>query len=102
MVTRKPVNDIHAHGCLDCKGRYEDTCEEPTEWAKCSDCRTGRHVRSQLLINNRLPHDCCRTESRLTTKEERTKYRLFQTCPWFICHSCRRTFPFKNPMEKRT
>lgn len=90
---------VHAHGCVTCKGRFEDACGKPKEWPECADCRTGRPVRSRLLIESRNPIACCRENTRPIRDDERYSYRLYQDCPWFVCPTCSRTFPFRNPKE---
>lgn len=96
---RVKKDGVHAHGCVACKTRFEDACDKPTEWPKCADCRTGRPVLNPLLIANRSPIACCRQHTRLCRKDELESYRLFQTCDWFICTTCKRTFPFRNPKD---
>lgn len=100
-LVRKPPkmkkDGVHAHGCVGCKGRFEDACGDPKSWPKCANCNTGRQVRSPLLIESRLPIACCRELSRPARKDELHTFRLYQECPWFICPKCARTFPFANP-----
>lgn len=94
---KPPSKGVHAHGCVACKGRFEDACDDPKGWIKCANCITGKDVRNPLLMANRLPIACCLQLARPVRKEERQSYRLFQDCPWFICPECARTFSFSNP-----
>lgn len=87
----------HAHGCITCHGRYEDSCATSYEGGECATCR-GQEPWS-LLIANRLPKDCCRAHSRPASKEDRDRYALSPACPWFLCVACHRTHPFENPTE---
>lgn len=87
----------HAHGCTACKGRYEDTCSEPNDNRVCNPCQGFEPW--QLLINNRLPKDCCRAHSRLCSKDERNHYRLSEACAWWRCLVCSRTFPYLQPKD---
>jgi hypothetical protein len=90
---------VHAHGCVRCKVRFEDACGLPTDWPVCPNCKTGRSVLWQQLIDNRLPIACCRANARPIRKDEVSSYRTWQDCDWFICTKCARTFPFRNPKE---
>lgn len=92
-------NSLHAHGCKRCVVRYEDACATPGEDGLCTGCRGGKVW--QLLIDNRLPVDCCRELSRLATKEQKLTYRLGGTRLWFICPTCARTHPFNPRTETR-
>jgi hypothetical protein len=87
----------HAHGCVTCHARYEDTCGNSNAGGECGPCRG--YLPWSLLIANRLPKDCCRVDSRPATKEEHDKYRLSPACDWFRCTACARTHPFHNPTE---
>lgn len=89
---------VHAHGCTKCKGRYEDTCEQPNDNATCKACNGFKPW--TLLVLGRLPRDCCRTFSRLASKDERKLYRLSEACTWFRCTTCSRTFPFTDPSKE--
>ena len=83
---------VHWHGCITCPSAYEDNCSDTTTDGRCALCRGGRGF--DLLINNRKPADCCRTDARLVTKEEKTTYRLAGARIWFRCRTCARTHPF--------
>lgn len=102
MPRRKFKTGVHAHGCPRCKGRFEDACDDPAGWYQCADCRTGRSVLNSLLIRNRLPIKCCRANSRPVRKDEIDSYRLYQDCPWLICTTCKRTFPFSLPLKENS
>lgn len=95
MATRATSTGVHAHGCRSCRGRYEDTCDEPNSNGTCRTCTGSRPW--ALLVANRLPRDCCRLHSRLASKDELKTYRLSSGCDWFRCSVCARTFPFANP-----
>lgn len=97
MATR--TTPVHAHGCAQCKARFEDTCSEPNSPGRCRSC-AGAGAGWQLLISNRLPRDCCRLHSRLATKDELKTYRLSTACAWFRCSVCARTQPFTNPTKE--
>ena len=86
---------VHAHGCTNCHGRYEDICTQPELNARCGECQ-GRLGWAALIID-RLPRDCCRAHSRPTRKEENALYALSKGCPWWICPVCARTQPFMSP-----
>lgn len=86
---------VHAHGCTNCKARYEDICDEPDQGGTCKEC--NGQLGYALLILNRLPRDCCRAHSRLVTKEQAVVYALSKACAWFICTVCARTQPFVSP-----
>jgi hypothetical protein len=90
---------VHAHGCVRCKVRFEDACGDPKKWPVCSNCKTGRKVLWQALIDNRLPIDCCRRNSRPLRRDEVANYRTWQECGWWICTTCKRTFPFYDPKD---
>lgn len=90
---------VHAHGCVRCKVRFEDACGDPKDWPVCANCRTGRQVLNQQLIDNRLPIACCFTNSRQIRTDEIASYRVWQECGWFICTTCKRTFPYYNPKD---
>jgi hypothetical protein len=97
VVRKKKMVGLHAHGCVVCHGRYEDACTDLVN-ARCYGCRTGRPGWTEL-VDARLPKDCCRYFSRLTSKDERTTYKLMGAAPWFICSECKRTFPYASPKE---
>lgn len=100
MAVRRPVGvGVHAHGCSSCHARFEDTCETPNQARTCRQCQGGGPG-WQLLIDGRLPRDCCRLHSRLARKEELKTYRLSTACPWFRCSVCARTFAFVNPTKE--
>ncbi len=96
--SRKPAGrkTAHWHGCVRCHNAYEDNCAAKTEDNLCVECRGGRGF--QLLIDNRQPRDCCRTQSRLVTKDQKKSYRLEGSRLWFICTVCARTQPY-NPQR---
>lgn len=85
----------HAHGCVTCRGRYDDTCASPQDNGTCVQCRGQRGW--DVLIAGRLPRDCCRAHSRLASKDERALYQLSAACTWWLCSVCARTFPFDSP-----
>ncbi len=89
---------VHAHGCITCHGRYEDTCVEPNSNASCVKCRGLQPW--QLLIDDRLPRVCCRTYSKPATKDQLKHDRLSTACSWFRCPKCARTFPYDNPSKE--
>lgn len=95
---RKRIDGLHAHGCVVCHERYEDACKDLKTNGMCFECRTGRPGWGMLILH-RLPVDCCRAHSRLTTEDERYTYRLCgpKEVPWYICRLCARTFPYDNP-----
>lgn len=99
MATRTSVGSLHAHGCTQCRGRYEDTCGEPNSNALCRPCQGFRGW--QVLIESRQPKDCCHLHSRPATKDELKTYRLSTACPWFRCSVCARTHPYRNPMRSQ-
>lgn len=90
---------VHAHGCTGCRERYEDSCLYPNNNGECLNCETGRPSRMPLLILSRMPHTCCFLASRLARKDEVEKRNLSRACQWFICETCRRTFPYLNPSK---
>jgi hypothetical protein len=85
---------FHAHGCVRCTTRYQDACQNFHDDGLCTSCRGGRAW--QYLIDSAAPHECCRTNARMVTKNEKQVYRLAGTRLWFICATCARTHPF-NP-----
>jgi hypothetical protein len=93
-VAKSLKGTYHAHGCVRCTTRYMDACEMHTDDALCTPCRGG--LAWQELIDSAAPHDCCRLNSRLVTKDEKGTYKLAGTRLWFICSTCARTHPF-NP-----
>lgn len=99
---KKKISGLHAHGCVVCHDRYEDACGELNENAMCFECRTGRPAWGALILN-RLPVDCCRAHSRLTTADERYTYRLCgpDDVPWYRCPVCARSFPYDNPAREQ-
>lgn len=105
MATRKTGPGLHAHGCPQCKERYEDACDTPNENARCSFCRIGHGW--ELLRESRRPKDCCKIHSRPVEKnrqmntDEWKKYSLSTSIDWFICVVCARTHPYKNPTKEQ-
>jgi hypothetical protein len=96
-MARTPTKrELHAHGCRQCRTRYQDTCKDRGEDDLCPACLGGKP--SELLIHGRAPRTCC-LASRLVTKAERTLYDLAGRSNWHICPTCARTHPFK-PTEK--
>lgn len=87
----------HAHGCRQCRTRYQDNCEQHGEDDLCPKC--SGLAPSQLLIDNAAPHDCCYARSRLATKDERKTYHLAGRSNWFLCIACGRTHPTR-PIRK--
>lgn len=94
MARRKTVKEVHVHGCSACHGRYEDTCDEPSNNRECGHCESA-----SVLVLARRPHVCCFTNSRMARKDEVEKYLLSKGCQWFICTTCKRTFPYRNPKD---
>lgn len=91
---------VHAHGCRQCDGRYEDTCDDNKSDTVCGSCRVGKSLDQRgLLFDNRRPKECCRDNSRPASKEEIKTYRLAGAHKWWICATCKRTHPF-NPKEQ--
>lgn len=92
-VSRK-YSAFHAHGCLQCGRRYADSCETPKENAVCMSCRAGQPVPSWDLA--RYPQLCCEASSRMVTDVVvLNRYGLAGPGPWYFCHACGRTHPFK-------
>lgn len=92
---RVPVH--HAHGCLGCGRRYEDTCSTPLANGRCATCRLG-HPAPQWEHDHQ-PQACCKEDSSLIwDKETMEKYHLGGPGPWFKCKTCSRCHPF-NPKE---
>lgn len=85
--------DLHAHGCLKCKERFEDACYEPEKNHLCSFCENGTGW--ELLRESRRPKDCCRAHSRLANKDEVKKYSLAGDARWWICTACKLTQIYK-------
>ncbi len=84
---------VHAHGCTQCHGRYEDNCTDKIDRI-CTNCRSGRTAESGLYVG-RLPQDCCFTYSRLSTKDDLKTYTLAGQHVWWTCPVCFRTHPCK-------
>lgn len=91
---------LHAHGCRRCRTRYVDACATRAEDDLCTTCRGGRGW--ALLIDNAAPHDCCRVNSRLATKDERVLYALAGRSNWHLCTTCKRTHPFRPTVKERS
>lgn len=90
MATRSGTKTVHAHGCKKCKVRYEDNCETPAVNGLCTGCKG--HMPWRLLIESRLPKDCCRVFSRLMKdKKERATLSLAGDSDWWRCQECGRT-----------
>lgn len=85
---------MHAHGCIHCRGRYEDNCANPDGNDRCRECQ-GR-LGWAVLALGREPRDCCVAHSRPASKPEQVLYRLSRGCSWWICGVCARTQPL-NP-----
>lgn len=98
---RKTGPGVHAHGCVVCKGRYEDACDAANENGKCSYCTYGHGW--DLLRDNKLPKDCCKIHSRPVkvdkqmNLDEFKQYKLSRSIAWFKCDLCSRTHPYVNP-----
>jgi hypothetical protein len=95
----RKVPEFHAHGCVSCGRRYQDSCKNGTMNADCTTCRTGHPA--PLWDRDWAPVACCKKPKgcRLVTDVATlTKYLLGGTGPWFICYTCARTHPF-DPME---
>ena len=89
------MSSRHAHGCRQCRTRYEDACADTKANALCAGCRGTRVW--QLLIDNASPHSCC-LDSRIATKDECKSYSLAGSATWWICPACKRTQVYKpNP-----
>jgi hypothetical protein len=84
---------LHHHGCVQCRLRYEDPCEQPEIDSLCNSCICGRVQAYQAAIE---PQECCRVLCTRATDKERITYKLAGPGPWFICARCRRQHPF-NP-----
>lgn len=102
MATRKKAGPgVHAHGCVECKGRYEDACDEANGNARCSYCTIG-HGWDELR-DAKLPKDCCKLHSRPIRVDKQMRidegktYKLSKGCVWFKCDLCSRTHPYINP-----
>lgn len=96
------VGLFHAHGCLDCGQRYQDTCAFPLKNNLCAVCRGSQAAPSKEDLD-RQPRDCCANGgSRLITDVDvLSKYNLGGPGPWFLCRTCARTHPF-DPIKKET
>lgn len=93
------VGIFHAHGCLSCGRRYQDTCSYPLKNNLCATCTKGQPPTQEDL--DRLPRNCCvNGGSRLITDvDELSKYNLGGELPWLICRTCSRTHPF-DPVKE--
>lgn len=99
MATRSGSKTAHAHGCTKCRVRYEDDCTDPSVNGLCTGCKG--HMPWIVLIENRLPKDCCRVFSReMKDIKERKQYSLAGSTAWFKCHECGRTQIYDPRVEK--
>lgn len=96
---------IHRHGCVTCKKCYEDACDQPSGNARCYQCRAGRPGLYDQL-GTFQPRTCCFTDCRPPKKnklaglDEFASYRMSSSIPWWICDTCRMTFPFRKPRKE--
>lgn len=87
----------HAHRCVRCGLRYEDSCDDSPTDGECTPCR-GERPRPPWY-RGRDPVACCLERSRLATRDDIRLYRLAGQAEWWICQACKRTHPY-NPKEK--
>ncbi len=92
------VGIFHAHGCLSCGRRYQDSCAYKNNL--CPVCRKIRPGPTQEDLD-RLPRDCCANGGSrvITDTDVLSKYNLGGTGPWFLCATCARTHPF-DPVKE--
>lgn len=96
------IGYFHAHGCLACGRRYQDTCSFARKNNLCPTCAKNQPLTQE--DRDRLPRDCCANGgSRLITDiDELSKYNLGGELPWFQCRTCARTHPFDPTKENLT
>lgn len=97
------VGIFHAHGCLSCGRRYQDTCAFAYKNNLCGICRGSQTALTQEDLD-RQPRDCCANGgSRLVTDVDvLSRYNLGGDGPWFLCKNCARTHPFDPTKETVT
>lgn len=94
----------HAHGCIECHGRYTDACSEPDHDGQCEMCRWEgtNSARSRGFDYGQWdPRPCC-MEATEASKEQLDKFSLRGYGPWYICPTCVRTHPHVHPRSRRS
>ena len=98
----------HAHGCIRCRARYEDTCSDPVGDGLCRLCASDGTNVDPWWPEARLPRECCMEDSKRLNpdwKGDRAtmkSYKLAGRGPWWQCSTCGRTHPFDPAQSPAT